>query len=94
MGSQTPSQVNPSFVAQSSPSFDLGTLDTQEFTRGMLSQVHVNTIKTLFDQGADPRLLLILFFSEYDRPSGDRYLNNTQCELSHHEGQPLRRKST
>lgn len=85
MGSQTPSQVNPNFIAQSAPSFDLGTLDTQDFTRGMLSQVDVNTIKTLFDQGIDPRLLLILFFSEYDGPNGDRYLNNTQCELTHRE---------
>ena len=79
-GSTTPSSVNPALSATSSPTFDLGTLDTQDFTRGVLSPVDLNVIKQLFDQGIDARLLLMLFFSEYDAKK-ERYLNNTQCNV-------------
>jgi hypothetical protein len=77
-----PNLFVPAVSVQNSPSFDLGTLDSQDFTKGMLSQVPVNTIKQLFDQGVDPRLLLMLFFSEYDGPNNDRFFNNTQCSLT------------
>jgi hypothetical protein len=41
----------------------------------------VRTVKALFDQGIDPRILLMLFFSEYDgpKPKNQRFFNNTQC---------------
>jgi hypothetical protein len=79
-GSTTPTTISPSIGAQNTPTFDLGSLDTQDFTRGMLSPVDAQLIKQLFDQGIDPRLLMILFFSEYRDPWGRVYQNNLSCE--------------
>ena len=82
--SLAPNLLVPAVSAQSSPTFDLGTLDSQDFTKGMLSQVPLTTIKELFDEGVDPRLLLMLFFSEYDSPDNKQFLNNTRCNLALH----------
>ena len=81
-GTMTPSTLSPTISAQNTPTFGLGTLDTQDFTRGMLAPVDPLIIKQLFDQGVDPRLLMILFFSEYRDPSGRVYQNNMTCDLS------------
>jgi hypothetical protein len=79
-GGMTATTISPSLSGQSAPTFDVGTLDTQEFTRGMLAPVDVNIIRQLFNQGIDPRLIMLLFFSEYRTPYGQRFLNTTACD--------------
>ncbi len=79
-GSTTPSSLGPTLGAQTQPTFDVSTLDTQDFTRGMLTPVDPNIIKQLFDQGIDPRIIMILFFSEFRDPKGRVFLNNTACD--------------
>jgi hypothetical protein len=83
VGSTIPSTVSPSVGAQTSPSFDVGTLDTQDFTKGLLSEIDPRIIKTLFDQGIDPRIMMLLFFSEYRNYQGERFINNFACDRSH-----------
>jgi hypothetical protein len=80
-GVPTPATISPSIGAQNSPSFDLGTLDTKEFTRGMLTPTNPQIIKQLFDQGVDPRLIMILFFSDYRDQNGLVFQNNMSCDL-------------
>jgi hypothetical protein len=79
-GSMTPTTITPVLSLQNSPTFDLGTLDTQEFTRGMLTPVDPNIIKQLFDQGIDLRLLALLFVAEWRDPHGHVVLNNMSCD--------------
>lgn len=79
-GSMTPSSLSPTLGAQTQPTFDVSTLDTQDFTRGMLTPVDPNIIKQLFDQGIDPRIIMILFFSELRDLKGHVFLNNTACD--------------
>ena len=81
-GSTTPSSASPSLAAQSSPTFDLGTTDTQDFTRGILSKLDPLVVKTLFDQGVDPRIMMLLFFSRFTAPNGRVFLNTTACDPS------------
>lgn len=49
---------------QNNPQFSVGTLETQEFTKGILSPIEPKIIKQFVDRGIDPRIILILFFSE------------------------------
>jgi hypothetical protein len=74
--------LTPSFSAQNNPSFDVGTSDTQDFTKGMLAQLDARVVKALFDEGVDPRIMLMLFFSEYREPSGKVLLNTMACDPS------------
>jgi hypothetical protein len=83
LNSATPSQSMPTLGAQTTPTFDLGTLDTQDFTRGLLQPLDPNIVKAFFNQGVDPRVMLLLFFSEYQGPDGNRYLNNMSCDPTH-----------
>jgi hypothetical protein len=76
----TPSLLSPSIGAQSSPTFDLGTTDTQEFTRGLLSPLDPRVVKTLFDEGVDPRIMMLLFFSKYTDPHRRVLLNTMACD--------------
>ncbi|MHB8267979.1 hypothetical protein [Bradyrhizobium sp.] len=76
------STISPAIAAQNSPTFDLGTTDTQEFTRGILSQLDPRVVKTLFDQGVEPRLMMLLFFSKYTSRNGRVFLNTTACDPS------------
>jgi len=78
--STIPSSVSPTVSAASQPTFDVGTLDTQDFTKGMLSPVDPKIIKQLFDQGVDPRLIMLLFFSEFENPNKRLFFNNTACD--------------
>jgi hypothetical protein len=82
-GSATPTSLSPSLEAGSTPTFDVGTLDTQEFTRGMLAPVDLNIIRQLFNQGIDPRIIMILFFSEFRAPNGERFVNTMACDRVH-----------
>ena len=79
-GSMTPDTVAPILSAQTSPSFDVGTSDTTDFTRGILSTLDPLAVKALFDQGVDPRIMLLLFFSGYHAPSGKVLLNTVACD--------------
>jgi hypothetical protein len=81
-GSMTPTTISPVLSAQNSPTFDVGTLDTQDFTRGMLSPADPKIVKQLFDQGIDSRLLALLFIAEYRERNGQVVLNNMSCDLS------------
>jgi hypothetical protein len=83
IGSNVPSTAGPTLSAQTSPSFDVGTLDSQDFTKGILSEIDPRIIKTLFDQGIDPRIMMLLFFSEYRNNRGERFVNNFSCDRSH-----------
>jgi hypothetical protein len=74
--------IAPALAVQSSPTFDLGTSDTQDFTRGILSQLDPLVVKALFDEGVDPRIMMLLFFSEYRFPSGKILLNTMACDPS------------
>jgi hypothetical protein len=81
-GSLTPTTISPNVSMQSMPTFDVGTLDTDAFTKGMLSPVDPRIIRQLFDQGVDPRLLALLFISEYRDREGPVRLNNMSCDRS------------
>ena len=84
-GSATPGTLAPLIGAQNNPTFDVGTSDTQDFTKGILSQIDPRIIKVLFDQGVDPRIIMLLFFSEYRAPgsNGRLFLNNFACDRSY-----------
>jgi hypothetical protein len=82
IGSTVPSTIAPVVGAQTSPSFDVGTLDSQDFTKGLLSEIDPRIIKTLFDQGIDPRIMMLMFFSEYRNYRGERFINNFACDRS------------
>jgi hypothetical protein len=79
--SGSPTIVTPALGAQSLPTFDVGTLDTKDFTVGLLTPVKPQIVKQLFDQGVDPRLIMLLFFSEYHE-GNQRLLNNLSCDPS------------
>jgi hypothetical protein len=80
--SATPGTIIPALGAQTAPTFDVGTSDTQDFTRGILTQIDPRAVKALFDQGVDPRIMLLLFFSEYRERSGKVLLNTMACDPS------------
>jgi hypothetical protein len=82
--SVTPGTIVPAFSAQSAPSFDVSTSDTQDFTRGLLTQIDARVVKALFDEGVDPRIMLLLFFSGYHQPGGKVFLNTMACDPSDH----------
>ena len=81
-GSATPDTIAPIVSAQTAPTFDVGTSDTQDFTRGILSPLDPRVVKALFDQGVDPRIMMLLFFSGYHKPSGKVLLNTLACDPS------------
>jgi hypothetical protein len=81
-GSATPDAISPFLSAQTSPTFDVGTSDTQDFTRGILSPLDTRVVKALFDQGVNPRIMMLLFFSGYHKPSGQVLLNTVACDPS------------
>jgi hypothetical protein len=87
-GSATPTILTPVLGAQNSPTFDMGTLDTQDFTKGILNPIDPKIIKQLFDQGVDPRVMMLLFFSEYENSDKQRFLNNLSCDPSTPGKQP------
>lgn len=72
--------LSPSLNLQTTPSFDLGTLDTQDFTKGLLTPIDPKVIKTFFDQGVDYRIILLLFFSSIEVDSVT-FPNNLSCDI-------------
>lgn len=61
---------------QNSPGFDLGSLNTQDFTKGILSPIDPIYIKNFLEQGMDPRIVLILFFSGIKTADGNMIQND------------------
>gem|GEM_PF-2795350 len=72
--------ISPSISVANNPQFSLGTLETQEFTKGIMSPVDPTLIKQFLDQGVDPRIIFILFFAEIETATGARYLNSFACQ--------------
>lgn len=48
---------------QSTPSFDMNTLDTKDFITGISNPIDPKYAKYWLDRGLDPRIVLLLFFS-------------------------------
>jgi hypothetical protein len=47
----------------SAPSFDIASLDTKDFTAGVMAPITPQTVKFFLDEGVDYRIVLMLFFS-------------------------------
>ena len=61
--STTQQTETPGFTLQTSPSFDLATLNTKDFVTGNSSPIDPKFIKYWLDRGLDQRLVLFLFIS-------------------------------
>jgi hypothetical protein len=56
---------------QTSPTFDVSSLDTQDFTRGILKPIDPAVVKYFLDRGEiDPKIIELLFFAEIDSSDG------------------------
>jgi hypothetical protein len=64
---------------QNGPNFSLTTLETQAFTKGLLSPVDATVIKQLLDEGIDPAVIFLVFFSTVTDSEGVQR-NNIECE--------------
>ncbi len=53
----------------SSPSFDIASLDTKDFTAGVMTPITPGTVKFFLDEGIDYRMVMMLFVSGI-RPAG------------------------
>ncbi len=66
-----------------SPSFDVSTLDTQDFIRGLLEPLESGVIRYYWDRGYPDQMLLMLLFSSVEDPaSGLRLHNDPRCWLA------------
>jgi hypothetical protein len=70
------SGVEPATLAGSSPSFDVGPLDRQEFARGLLRPLEPSLFRLLSDRGMPDQLLLHLLVSRFDEGPGGRSATN------------------
>ncbi len=59
--------VAPSATYQSNPNFDLTVLDTQEFTRGIMTPVPMCTLDYYWKSGWPPEMLLHLFIQKMEK---------------------------
>jgi hypothetical protein len=55
--------VSPTITVQSSPTFEVDTVETKEFSTGLSSPIDPKFIKYWVDRGIDKRIILFLFFS-------------------------------
>ena len=62
--------AQPALLASSSPSFDVGPLDRQEFARGLLRPLEPSLFRLLSDRGIPDQLLLHLLVSRFDEGTG------------------------
>jgi hypothetical protein len=60
----------------SAPSFDINSLDTQDFTKGVMAQITPDTARFFLDEGRDFRIVLLML------ASGIRYGGNTETLLN------------
>jgi hypothetical protein len=64
--------AQPALLASSSPSFDVGPLDRQEFARGLLRPLEPSLFRLLSDRGVPDQVLLHLLVSRFDEGAGGR----------------------
>lgn len=63
-----------------SPSFDVSTLDTQDFIRGILEPLESGIVRYYWDRGYPDHMLMILLFSSLEDPvTGRRLANDPRC---------------
>ena len=76
----------PALLAATSPSFDIGPLDRQEFARGLMRPMDPTLLRLLSDQGMPDRLLLHLLVARFDEGPGGRSIPNDpatrRCEAA------------
>ncbi len=60
----------------SSPSFDVGSLDTQDFTKGVMAPVTPATVSFFLNEGIDDRLVLLLLVSGVRTPGNQEIVRN------------------
>jgi hypothetical protein len=68
--------AQPAVLGSSSPSFDVGPLDRQEFARGLLRPLDPGMFRLLSDRGLSDQLLLYLLVSRFDEGPGGRSIVN------------------
>ena len=68
--------VQPAVLGSTSPSFDVGPLDRQEFARGLLRPLDPGLFRLLSDRGLPDQLLLHLLVSRFDEGPGGRSIVN------------------
>jgi hypothetical protein len=67
----------PNLQASSSPGFDIGPLDRQEFARGLMRPLDPVLFRVLWDRNAPDQLLIYLLVSRFDEgPGGRRAIND------------------
>ncbi len=84
IGSNVPSTAGPTLSAQTSPTFDVGTLDSQDFTKGLLLPKSIpGSSRRCSIRASIHAIMMLLFFSEYRNYRGERFINNFACDRSH-----------
>ncbi len=68
--------AQPAVLGSTSPSFDVGPLDRQEFARGLLRPLEPGLFRLLSDRGLPDQLLLHLLVSRFDEGPGGRSVRN------------------
>ncbi len=75
--------LNLGLSGMNSPSFDVSTLDTQDFIRGMLDPLELGVLRYYFDRGyPDAMLFMLLFSAVTDPTTGQRLSNDPRCWLN------------
>lgn len=68
--------VAPVVSFSNSPSFDVGVLDTKEFTRGIMTPVSIETVDYYWQEGWPKEMLLFLFVDKVETDGGKKILTN------------------
>jgi hypothetical protein len=77
-GTNGPYTVSPSVTYKNSPLFDLGVLDTQEFTCGFMAPVPMTTVEYYWCQGWPKEMLLYLFIRRIAIKGEPEYINDPE----------------
>jgi len=67
--------INPQVSAQTAPSFDVNSLDTQNFWKGVMSPMDPQVVEYFLNLGIDPRVLLLTLFSGV-KTNEQTFINN------------------
>ncbi|MGE4064947.1 MAG: hypothetical protein AB7E79_16400 [Rhodospirillaceae bacterium] len=71
----TPTSAAPLVSVQTQPTFEVTSLEKQDFTRGILSPVDPAVVQHFLDLGVDYRVILLLFFSGLELEDGTPIAN-------------------
>jgi hypothetical protein len=84
-GSNNSNSISPNASYKNSPLFDVAVLDTQEFTRGIMTPVPMETIEYYWSQGWHKEMLLYLFIRRIDiiDPCDPNYPNPVRTYLNY-----------